>query len=275
MQTVDVDGRTTKKLITNLKPKTHYTFTLTNHGNSLSGLQQNVAVRTAPNMLGVKPLVNAKAQLDGSITVVLPDVEMSESVRHYYIVVVPLRKLRGQFLNPWGSPEEMDLEQLVQTITKQHRRSLRYLRHLEYPKPFVAARFQSLPGHFTLGDQKNYDGFENKALEVGQKYVFFIMAMLESAEVGGSVLIVYQHSPPLDPTQDHQGSRQGPPGKPSTLDHQLVGGGGRRRLEEDWKKDLEEDQKKKTSGEGEDRRKKRRKLAIVFCYTTLLFLVNE
>ncbi|XP_077331839.1 receptor-type tyrosine-protein phosphatase S isoform X21 [Lithobates pipiens] len=183
MQTVDVDGRTTKKLITNLKPKTHYTFTLTNHGNSLSGLQQNVAVRTAPNMLGVKPLVNAKAQLDGSITVVLPDVEMSESVRHYYIVVVPLRKLRGQFLNPWGSPEEMDLEQLVQTITKQHRRSLRYLRHLEYPKPYVAARFQSLPGHFTLGDQKNYDGFENKALEVGQKYVFFIMAMLESAEV--------------------------------------------------------------------------------------------
>ncbi|XP_073450712.1 receptor-type tyrosine-protein phosphatase S isoform X16 [Aquarana catesbeiana] len=195
MQTVDVDGRTTKKLITNLKPKTHYTFTLTNHGNSLSGLQQNVAVRTAPNMLGVKPLVNAKAQLDGSITVVLPDVEMSESVRHYYIVVVPLRKLRGQFLNPWGSPEEMDLEQLVQTITKQHRRSLRYLRHLEYPKPFVAARFQSLPGHFTLGDQKNYDGFENKALEVGQKYVFFIMAMLESAEV------IFAASPYSDPIQ--------------------------------------------------------------------------
>ncbi|XP_073450680.1 receptor-type tyrosine-protein phosphatase S isoform X12 [Aquarana catesbeiana] len=196
MQTVDVDGRTTKKLITNLKPKTHYTFTLTNHGNSLSGLQQNVAVRTAPNMLGVKPLVNAKAQLDGSITVVLPDVEMSESVRHYYIVVVPLRKLRGQFLNPWGSPEEMDLEQLVQTITKQHRRSLRYLRHLEYPKPFVAARFQSLPGHFTLGDQKNYDGFENKALEVGQKYVFFIMAMLESAEVK-----IFAASPYSDPIQ--------------------------------------------------------------------------
>ncbi|XP_040178425.1 receptor-type tyrosine-protein phosphatase S isoform X14 [Rana temporaria] len=196
MQTVDVDGRTTKKLITNLKPKTHYTFTLTNHGNSLSGLQQNVAVRTAPNMLGVKPLVNAKAQLDGSITVVLPDVEMSESVRHYYIVVVPLRKLRGQFLNPWGSPEEMDLEQLVQTITKQHRRSLRYLRHLEYPKPYVAARFQSLPGHFTLGDQKNYEGFENKALENGQKYVFFIMAMLESAEVK-----IFAASPYSDPIQ--------------------------------------------------------------------------
>ncbi|XP_072261191.1 receptor-type tyrosine-protein phosphatase S isoform X10 [Pyxicephalus adspersus] len=195
MQTVDVDGRTTKKLITNLKPKTHYTFTLTNHGNSMSGLQQNVAVRTAPNMLGVKPLVNTKAQLDGSITVVLPDVEISESVRYYFIVVVPLRKLRGQFQNPWGSPEEMDLEQLVQSITKQHRRSLRYLRHLEYPKPYVAARFQSLPGHFTLGDQKIYDGFENKGLEFGQKYVFFILAMLENAEV------IFAASPYSDPIQ--------------------------------------------------------------------------
>nr|DBA28550.1 TPA: hypothetical protein GDO54_008890 [Pyxicephalus adspersus] len=196
MQTVDVDGRTTKKLITNLKPKTHYTFTLTNHGNSMSGLQQNVAVRTAPNMLGVKPLVNTKAQLDGSITVVLPDVEISESVRYYFIVVVPLRKLRGQFQNPWGSPEEMDLEQLVQSITKQHRRSLRYLRHLEYPKPYVAARFQSLPGHFTLGDQKIYDGFENKGLEFGQKYVFFILAMLENAEVK-----IFAASPYSDPIQ--------------------------------------------------------------------------
>ncbi|PIO10010.1 hypothetical protein AB205_0080300, partial [Aquarana catesbeiana] len=27
--------------------------------------------------------------------------------------------------------------------------------------------------------------------------------------------------PPSDPTQDHQGSRPGPPGKPSTLDHQV------------------------------------------------------
>ncbi|XP_069819622.1 receptor-type tyrosine-protein phosphatase S-like [Dendropsophus ebraccatus] len=182
MQTVDVDGRTTKKLITNLKPKTYYNFILTSRGNTMSGLQQNVAVRTAPNMLGMKPLISWKTDSDGRITINLPNVGTTESVRSYYIVVVPLKKSRGQFLNPWGSPEEMDLEEIVHSITKLHRRSLRHLRHVEFPKPYIAARFQSLPPEFTLGDQKMHDGFENKPLEFGQRYVFFILAMLEGAE---------------------------------------------------------------------------------------------
>ncbi|XP_075208714.1 receptor-type tyrosine-protein phosphatase S [Anomaloglossus baeobatrachus] len=182
MQTVDVDGRTTKKLITNLKPKTYYNFILTSRGYTMSGLQQNVAVYTAPNMLGMKPLLNWKTDSDGRITITLPNAGTTESVRNYYIVVVPLKKSRGQFLNPWGSPEEMDLEELVHSITKLHRRSLRHLRHVEFPKPYIAARFQSLPHEFTLGDQKIHDGFENKALDFGQRYVFFILAMLEGAE---------------------------------------------------------------------------------------------
>ncbi|XP_066430542.1 receptor-type tyrosine-protein phosphatase S isoform X12 [Eleutherodactylus coqui] len=182
MQTVEVDGRTTKKLISNLKPKTYYNFILTSRGNTMSGLQQNVAVRTAPNMLGIKPLINWKTDSEGRITVTLPNVGTTEAVRSYYIVVVTLKKLRGQFLNPWGSPEEMDLEELVHSITKLHRRSLRHLRHVEIPKPYIAARFQALPPEFTLGDQKIHDGFENKALELGHRYVFFILAMLEGAE---------------------------------------------------------------------------------------------
>ncbi|KAM3937311.1 receptor-type tyrosine-protein phosphatase S isoform 6-T6 [Leptodactylus fuscus] len=181
-QIVDIDGRTTKKLITNLKPKTYYSFTLTSRGNTMSGLQQIVAVRTAPNMLGMKPLINWKTDSDGRITITLPNVGTTEAVRNYYIVVVPLKKSRGQFLNPWGSPEEMDLEELVHSITKLHRRSLRHLRHVEFPKPYIAARFQSLPPEFTLGDQKMHDGFENRALEFGHRYVFFILAMLEGAE---------------------------------------------------------------------------------------------
>lgn len=37
----------------------------------------------------------------------------SPTFRAFYIVVVPLRKSRGgQFLNPLGSPEEMDLEEV-------------------------------------------------------------------------------------------------------------------------------------------------------------------
>ncbi|XP_053319655.1 receptor-type tyrosine-protein phosphatase S isoform X7 [Spea bombifrons] len=182
MQSLDVDGKTTKKLITNLRPKTYYNFILTSRGNTMGGLQQTVAARTAPNMLGQKPVVSRKPEPDGSIQVQLPEVETSEAVRNYFIVVVPLKKSRGHFLPPLGSPEEMDLEELVQSVGRLHRRSLRHLRHIDFPKPYIAARFRTLPGAFTLGDQKIHDGFENKALEIGQRYVFFILAMLEGSE---------------------------------------------------------------------------------------------
>ncbi|KAJ1085299.1 hypothetical protein NDU88_005432 [Pleurodeles waltl] len=195
-QHVDVDGRTTKKLITNLKPKTYYTFILTNRGNSMGGLQQNVAAWTAPNMLGLKPVVTRKPEPDGTILVLLPEIEPSEPVRNYYIVVVPLKKSKGHFLNPWGSPEEMDLEELIQDIGRLQRRSLRHSRHLDSTKPYIAARFRKLPPHFTLGDMKQHDGYLNKALEVGQRYVFFILAVLDSAETR-----MYAASPYSDPIQ--------------------------------------------------------------------------
>uniref|UniRef100_A0A8C5M382 Receptor-type tyrosine-protein phosphatase S n=1 Tax=Leptobrachium leishanense TaxID=445787 RepID=A0A8C5M382_9ANUR len=187
-QSVDVEGRATKKLITNLKPKTFYNFILTGRGNTLGGLQQTVTARTAPNMLGMKPIVNRKPEPDGSIIIQLPDVETSES---YYIVVVPLKKLRGSFMHTWGSPEEMDLEEVINLCSY----ILRHLRQADFPKPYIAAKFRSLPGHFTLGDQNTYDGFVNKALEVGQQYVFFILAMLEGTEE------MFAASPYSDPIQ--------------------------------------------------------------------------
>uniref|UniRef100_A0A8C5P963 Receptor-type tyrosine-protein phosphatase S n=1 Tax=Leptobrachium leishanense TaxID=445787 RepID=A0A8C5P963_9ANUR len=190
-QSVDVEGRATKKLITNLKPKTFYNFILTGRGNTLGGLQQTVTARTAPNMLGMKPIVNRKPEPDGSIIIQLPDVETSESVRSYYIVVVPLKKLRGSFMHTWGSPEEMDLEEVINLCSY----ILRHLRQADFPKPYIAAKFRSLPGHFTLGDQNTYDGFVNKALEVGQQYVFFILAMLEGTEE------MFAASPYSDPIQ--------------------------------------------------------------------------
>ncbi|XP_074933686.1 receptor-type tyrosine-protein phosphatase S isoform X3 [Phalacrocorax aristotelis] len=180
---VDVDGRTTKKLITNLKPRTFYNFALMNRGNSMGGLQQNVAAWTAADMLSRKPEVTHKPDADGNVVVILPDVKSSVPVQAYYIVVVPLRKSRGgQFLNPLGSPEEMDLEELVQDIARLRRRSLRHSRQLDFPKPYIAARFRSLPSHFILGDMKHYDNFENRALEPGQKYVIFILAVLQEPE---------------------------------------------------------------------------------------------
>ncbi|XP_071584008.1 receptor-type tyrosine-protein phosphatase S isoform X15 [Heliangelus exortis] len=193
---VDVDGRTTKKLITNLKPRTFYNFVLTNRGNTMGGLQQNVAAWTAADLLAKKPEVTHKPDADGNVVVILPDVKSSVPVQAYYIVVVPLRKSRGgQFLNPLGSPEEMDLEELVQDIARLRRRSLRHSRQLDFPKPYIAARFRSLPSHFILGDMKHYDNFENRALEPGQKYVIFILAVLQEPEA------TFAASPFSDPIQ--------------------------------------------------------------------------
>ncbi|XP_016159942.1 PREDICTED: receptor-type tyrosine-protein phosphatase S isoform X3 [Ficedula albicollis] len=193
---VDVDGRTTKKLITHLRPRTFYNFVLMNQGNSMGGLQQNVAAWTAADMLSKKPEVTHKPDADGNVVVILPDVKSSVPVQAFYIVVVPLRKSRGgQFLNPPGSPEEMDLEELVQEVARLRRRSLRHSRQLELPRPYIAARFRSLPSHFVLGDTKHYDNFENRALEPGQRYVLFILAVLQEPEA------TYAASPFSDPIQ--------------------------------------------------------------------------
>ncbi|XP_069734075.1 receptor-type tyrosine-protein phosphatase S isoform X4 [Phaenicophaeus curvirostris] len=193
---VDVDGRTTKKLITNLKPRTFYNFALMNWGNSMGGLQQNVAAWTAADMLSKKPEVTHKPDADGNVVVIFPDVKSPVPVQAYYIVVVPLRKSRGgQFFNPLNSPEEMDLEELVQDIARLRRRSLRHSRQLDFPKPYIAARFRSLPSHFILGDMKHYDNFENRALEPGQKYVIFVLAVLQEPEA------TFAASPFSDPIQ--------------------------------------------------------------------------
>ncbi|XP_053157433.1 receptor-type tyrosine-protein phosphatase S isoform X12 [Hemicordylus capensis] len=197
VQEIEVDGRMNKKLITNLKPQTSYRFFLTNRGNSMGGLQQKVEVSTAANMLGKKPDVSYRHDIDGSVTLILSEAKSSESlVQAYYIVVVPLKKSRnGQFVNLYNSPEDMDLEELIQDISRVQRRSLRHSRQLDLRKPYVAARLNSLPPSFILGDTNHYDGFDNKPLEAGQKYVVFILAVLRASEA------TYAASPFSDPIQ--------------------------------------------------------------------------
>ncbi|XP_004632825.1 receptor-type tyrosine-protein phosphatase S isoform X6 [Octodon degus] len=181
--TLEVDGRTTKKLITHLKPHTFYNFVLTNRGSSLGGLQQTVTAWTAFNMLSGKPGVSPKPDPDGYIFVYLPDGQSPVPVQNYFIVMVPLRKSRGgQFLTPLGSPEDMDLEELIQDISRLQRRSLRHSRQLEVPRPYIAARFSVLPQLFRPGDQKQYGGFDNRGLEPGHRYVLFVLAVLQKSE---------------------------------------------------------------------------------------------
>ncbi|XP_058138014.1 receptor-type tyrosine-protein phosphatase S isoform X9 [Dasypus novemcinctus] len=181
--TLDVDGRTTKRLITHLKPNTFYNFVLTNRGSSLGGLQQTVTAWTAFNLLSGKPSVAPKPDADGFIMVYLPDGQSPVPVQSYFIVMVPLHRSRGgQFLNPLGSPEDMDLEELIQDISRLQRRSLRHSRQLEVPRPYIAARFSVLPATFHPGDQKQYGGFDNRGLEPGHRYVLFVLAVLQKSE---------------------------------------------------------------------------------------------
>uniref|UniRef100_A0A8C2IE29 Receptor-type tyrosine-protein phosphatase S n=1 Tax=Cyprinus carpio TaxID=7962 RepID=A0A8C2IE29_CYPCA len=178
-QSVEVDGKLTQKLITNLQPETQYSFLLTNRGNSAGGLQHRVSTMTAPDILRTKPYLIGKTSSDG--------MTLSGSLcRGYYIVVVPLKKQRpGNHFSP-------SLLQLLREINRTSR-TLRFRRQME-PKPYIAAYFHELPNEFTLGDTKMYGDFENKQLLNGQEYVFFVLAVLEISDN-----MLYAASPYSDP----------------------------------------------------------------------------
>ncbi|XP_056103014.1 receptor-type tyrosine-protein phosphatase delta isoform X25 [Rhinichthys klamathensis goyatoka] len=192
-QSVEVDGKLTQKLITNLQPETQYSFLLTNRGNSAGGLQHRVSTMTAPDILRTKPYLIGKTNPDGMVTVELPTVQTAEKIKGYYIVVVPLKKQRpGKFIKLWDNPDEMNLEELLREINRTSR-ALRFRRQLEL-KPYIAAYFHELPTEFTLGDAKTYGDFENKQLLNGQEYVFFVLAVLEISDN-----MLYAASPYSDP----------------------------------------------------------------------------
>ncbi|KAK4815999.1 hypothetical protein QYF61_010867, partial [Mycteria americana] len=81
---------------------------------------------------------------------------------------------------------------LLREIARK-RRSIRLGREVEL-KPYIAAHFEVLPTEFTLGDKKHYGGFENKQLQSGQEYVFFVLAVMEHSES-----TMYATSPYSDP----------------------------------------------------------------------------
>ncbi|XP_030194634.1 receptor-type tyrosine-protein phosphatase delta isoform X38 [Gadus morhua] len=192
-QSVEVDGKITQKLITGLQPETQYSFLLTNRGNSAGGLQHRVSTMTAPDILRTKPNLVGKTNSDGMVTVQLPPVLTTEKVRGYYIVVVPLKKQRtGKFFKPWDNPDEMNLEELLKEINRTSR-GLRFQRQIE-PRAYIAAYFKDLPTEFTLGDDKTYGDFENKQLQNGHEYIFFVLAILEMSEN-----TMYATSPYSDP----------------------------------------------------------------------------
>ena len=78
--------------------------------------------------------------------------------------------------------------QLLKDIS-QRQRDTRQQKQVDLRRAYITARFTpgTLPAFFTLGDQLDYGGFENRALEPGQEYVFFILAELNATTgVGGA-----------------------------------------------------------------------------------------
>ncbi|XP_037624903.1 protein tyrosine phosphatase receptor type Fa isoform X7 [Sebastes umbrosus] len=178
-QSVEVQGNLKRKLITQLQPDTDYSFVLMSRGNSAGGLQQQVSIRTAPDLLKMKP---ARYQHDveegGKVTISLSRVPAEAPVRWYYIVVVPVTPVS---LKRWENPEDMDIHELLEAgadsgLQRKKRQSQDFL------QPYIAAKLDVLPEIFTLGDEKKYNGYYNKPLPGQQQYRCFVLADLTDQE---------------------------------------------------------------------------------------------
>uniref|UniRef100_A0A673BFF0 Receptor-type tyrosine-protein phosphatase F n=1 Tax=Sphaeramia orbicularis TaxID=375764 RepID=A0A673BFF0_9TELE len=172
-QSVEVQGILKRKLITQLQPDTDYSFVLTSRGNIAGGLQQQVSIRTAPDLIKTKPINNPHQATGGFVFL----------ARWYYIVVVPVSPSTRR----WKNPDEMDLDELLKSNDGP---VLRRRRHLDSSKPYIAAKLASLPTSFTLGDEKTYNGFYNKPLTSQQDYLCFVLAALRDEHPYSDVIQV-------------------------------------------------------------------------------------
>uniref|UniRef100_A0A4W5PUG2 protein-tyrosine-phosphatase n=1 Tax=Hucho hucho TaxID=62062 RepID=A0A4W5PUG2_9TELE len=167
---MEVDARLRKAVIPNLQPDTDYDFKITSPEGNMGRLRHRILAKTSP-LIGIRrPEIDHTRDTETTITIIL----------NVYVVVVPLRRARG-VIRHLKNPDEMDLEEVRAMV--------------DLRRAYITARFTpaTLPAFFTLGDQLDYGGFENRALEPGQEYVFFILA-----ELNGTTGM-YGASPYTDP----------------------------------------------------------------------------
>uniref|UniRef100_A0A7N8XF51 protein-tyrosine-phosphatase n=1 Tax=Mastacembelus armatus TaxID=205130 RepID=A0A7N8XF51_9TELE len=192
-QKMEVDARLRKAVIPNLQPNTSYDFKITAPEGNMGGLRHRISAKTSPLR-------------HFSIAVLYHCIwwyVVCSSHRNVYVVVVPLRRTRG-VIRHLKSPDEMDLEELLKDISQRQRDS-RQQKQVDLRRAYITARFTpaTLPAFFTLGDQLDYGGFENRALEPGQEYVFFILAELNSTT--GKMYVASPYTDPvIAPDSDPQ-----------------------------------------------------------------------
>uniref|UniRef100_A0A673AFV3 protein-tyrosine-phosphatase n=1 Tax=Sphaeramia orbicularis TaxID=375764 RepID=A0A673AFV3_9TELE len=192
-QKLEVDARLRKAVIPNLQPDTNYDFMITAPEGNMGGLRHRITAKTSPPITIRRPEIDHTRDTETTITIILPSLETRTPIKNVYVVVVPLRRARG-VIRHLKSPDEMDLEELLKDISQRQKDS-RQQKQVDLRRAYITARFTpaTLPAFFTLGDQLDYGGFENRALEPGQEYVFFILAELNSTTG------MYVASPYTDP----------------------------------------------------------------------------
>ncbi|XP_070700510.1 receptor-type tyrosine-protein phosphatase S-like [Pempheris klunzingeri] len=202
-QKVEVDARLRKAVIPNLQPDTSYDFKITAPEGNMGGLRHRISAKTSPPITIRRPEIDHTRDTETTVTIILPSLETRSPVKNVYVVVVPLRRARG-VIRHLKSPDEMDLEELLKDISQRQRDS-RQQKQVDLRRAYITARFTpaTLPAFFTLGDQLDYGGFENRALDPGQEYVFFILAELNSTT--GKMYVASPYTDPvIAPDSDPQ-----------------------------------------------------------------------
>ncbi|XP_023267338.1 receptor-type tyrosine-protein phosphatase S-like isoform X5 [Seriola lalandi dorsalis] len=202
-QKMEVDARLKKAVIPNLQADTSYDFKITAPEGNMGGLRHRITAKTSPPITIRRPEIDHTRDTETTVTIILPSLENRTPVKNVYVVVVPLRRARG-VIRHLKSPDEMDLEELLKDISQRQRDS-RQQKQVDLRRAYITARFTpaTLPAFFTLGDQLDYGGFENRALEPGQEYVFFILAELNSTT--GKMYVASPYTDPvIAPDSDPQ-----------------------------------------------------------------------
>nr|XP_054595067.1 receptor-type tyrosine-protein phosphatase S [Nothobranchius furzeri] len=199
---MELDARLKKAVIPNLQPDTSYDFKITAPEDNMGGLRHRITAKTSPTITIRRPEIDHTRETETTVTIIVPPLE-TRTVRNVYVVVVPLRRIRG-VIRPPKSPDEMDLEELLRDIS-QRQRDARQQKQVDLKRAYITARFTpaTLPAFFTLGDQLDYGGFENRALEPKQEYIFFILAELNSTT--GRMYVASPYTEPvIAPDSDPQ-----------------------------------------------------------------------
>ncbi|XP_052364085.1 receptor-type tyrosine-protein phosphatase delta-like [Oncorhynchus keta] len=177
-----------------------YLCALRSHAVLVDGKQNQTGDGNRGNTVQLQTHAGGKTNTDGMVTVQLPPVQTTTTVRGYYVVVVPLKKQRGgKFLKPGDNPDQMNLDELLKEINRTSvSQALRVRRQVPAsqsdPRAYVSAHFKTLPQEFTLGDGRSYGEFRNRPLQNGQEYVFFVLALLDLSNN-----TMYSTSPYSDP----------------------------------------------------------------------------